>query len=396
MLRSRFLPIALALLASPMAPIFAAPVPPFGHCLDRQLDVSGLDAKAAIGLSVAIVPMHAEWSWAAARGYADRDARQLLTTGHVFRIASNTKTYTAAGVLQLVEAGKLGLDDPVARHLPPSMVAALRSAGYDVRAIHIRHLLNHTAGLREHVDEAYLKQMDAHPERVWTVAEQVQLAMAAGSPLSAPGEAFHYSDTGYVLLGAIIERYSGKPLPVALRTMQRWDAHGLAHTWFESLEPARAPQAHQYWNGMDTRQWNPSFDLYGGGGIVATPTDMAVYLKVLLKGELFATPASLSFMRTPGLASSWNGYGAGLYRIDVDGEKLLGHAGFWNTFAFYSARDDVIYAGATGEKTVLPYAQLVRSLQSSYRHCRQPRTAPDLQQSMGTVVPAGDVEGRSR
>ncbi len=153
----------------------------------------------------------------------------------------------------------------------------LARGGYDVQAIRVRHLLNHTAGLREHISEDRLRRHGANPDRVWTAREQLDLAMAAGTPLTEPGAEFHYSDTGYILLGAMIERYTGQPLHAALRAMQRWDALGLQRTWFETHEPARAPQAQQYWAGQPIRHWHPSFDLYGGGGLLATPADRALH-----------------------------------------------------------------------------------------------------------------------
>ncbi|MBW8311180.1 MAG: beta-lactamase family protein [Rhizobium sp.] len=358
---------ALALLA---APAFAdAPKRAMQACLQAHFDALDLGLDKALGVSVAVLPMQGGEAWQGARGVADRDRGEALTTGHAFRIASNTKTYTAAAVLRLAEQGKLGLDDPIAAHLPAAFVVALEEGGYDPRAIRIRHLLTHTAGLREHVSEDFLLRQAGPEAREWTVPEQLDLAMAAGAPLSPPGTEFHYSDTGYVLLGSIIERHAGQPLPAALRELQAWDANGLAHTWFEMLDPARAPQAHQYWQGRDTRGWHPSFDLYGGGGIVATPADMAAFLRLLLEGRLFEQSASLQTMRTPGVADAWNDYGAGLFELEVDGERLTGHSGFWNTFAFHSPADGVVFAGAVVEKTALPYAALVGSLRGAYRDC---------------------------
>ena len=342
------------------------------HCLGASLDASGMDIDAVVGLSVAIVPVQREWSWVAARGLADRETQEVLTTGHGFRIASNTKTWTAAGVLQLVERGKLGLDDPIADHLSDDYVVLLARGGYDPQALRVRHLLNHTAGLREHVSEEWLKQHGANPDHVWTAREQVELAMAAGAPLAAPGIEFHYSDTGYILLGLMIERHTGQPLHAALRSMQRWDALGVPRIWFETREPARAAQSQQYWAGQPISHWHPSFDLYGGGGLVATPVDMAVFLRALLAGEMFESPASLAFMQAPGIPGAWNDYGAGLFRMEVDGEKLLGHAGYWNTFAFFAPADGVIYAGATVEKSALSYPQLISTLRSAFRSCASP------------------------
>lgn len=363
--------LALAVSLAALTPVAAKPADAaLAQCLDERLDASGIDLAATVGLSVAIVPMDGAWSWAAARGLADRDVGEALTPAHGFRIASITKTYTAAAILRLIEQGRLGLDDPIARHLSDDVSARLAAGGYDPRAIRIRHLLNHTSGMREHVTEDWLR---AHGEKgaghVSTREEQLDGAMAAGAPLSPLGAEFHYADTGYVLLGSMVERHTGQPLHVALRELQQWDANGLTQTWFETLEPARAPQAHQYWTGKSTRDWNPSFDLYGGGGIVASPAETAKFLRVLLKGVLFERPQSLQTMRTPGVANAWNDYGAGLFQVEVDGEKVTGHSGFWNTFVFHSEPDGVIFAGAISEKTSVPYTQVIGKLRTAYRTC---------------------------
>lgn len=361
----RLMPLLLALAVAPAA---ATPADP-SACLDAKFAAMPLDLEAAAGLSVAILPMDAPWAWHAARGVADRGSGEALTPAHGFRLASNTKTYTAAGVLRLAEQGRLALDDAIAAHLPAGYLALLERAGYDPQAITVRQLLNHTSGLREHVDEAFLRRHGEPDAPTTTPRDQLAMAMGKGPPLAAPGASFHYSDTGYVLLGTMIERLTGRPLPAALRQLQRWDGHGLSHTWFESLEPARGPQAHQYWGGDDTRGWHPSFDLYGGGGLVATPADMAGFTRALLRGALFDSPGSLQAMRTPGVGDAWNRYGAGLFELPVGDETMTGHSGFWNTFSFLSRPDRVVIAGAVVEKTALPYAALIGELRTAYRAC---------------------------
>lgn len=359
---------AVLLLALAATPAFAAPADPTA-CLDAKFAAMPLDLEAAGGLSVAILPMDAAWAWSAARGVADRGSGEALTPAHGFRIASNTKTYTAAAVMRLVEQGRLRLEDAIADHLPAEFIALLEKGGYDPRAITLRHLLTHTSGMREHVNEEFLRRHARDDGPVSTPAEQLELAMEAGPPLAPPGTEFHYSDTGYVLLGTIIERTTGQPLYAALRSLQRWDGQGLSHTWFETLEPARGPQAHQYWKGADTRGWHPSFDLYGGGGIVATPSDMAGFTRVLLRGALFESSASLQAMKTPGVEGAWNAYGAGLFELPVGDETMTGHSGFWNTFSFLSRPDGVVIAGAVLEQTALPYPALIGELRAAYRAC---------------------------
>jgi D-alanyl-D-alanine carboxypeptidase len=141
-----------------------------------------------------------------------------LTPGRPFRIASNTKTFTAAATLRLVEQGAIGLDDPLAERASPELVALLRQDGYAVDAITIRQLLQHTSGLYDYAedpnDEA---EVTADPGRRWIRADQVREATRLGDPLGPPGQQFAYSDTGYILLGDIIERATGKTLGAAYR-----------------------------------------------------------------------------------------------------------------------------------------------------------------------------------
>ncbi len=214
----------------------------------------------------------------AAAGFADRDSGAALTDDATFRIASNTKTFTAAAILRLVEQGSLRLDDPVGGLLGDGTRAALAGDGYDLGAITVRHLLQHTAGVFDHWgDPAYQRAVLDDPARRWTRLEQVRFAVDHGAPLAPPGQAFAYSDTGYLLLGEILERATGQRLGDAYRSLLRLDALGLGATWWEGdpAPPAAGPRAHQYWSDVDTFGFDPSFDLFGAGGIVASAGDLA-------------------------------------------------------------------------------------------------------------------------
>ncbi len=359
---------ACLLLAAPLSAL-ASPDDAVSRCMDDAFDALPLDLDHAVSVSVAVLPIAGGDGWSRAVGRRRADQPSPVAVDDGYRVASNTKTYTAAAVLRLVEQGRLGLDDTLADRLPPVLLRPLQQAGYDLQAIRLRHLLTHTSGLREHVSDALFERQWQRPQRAWTPAEQIATAAAGGAPLAAPGEQFHYSDTGYVLLGQIVERVTGDPLPRALRELLQWQRHGLRHTWFEAQEPAAAAQVAQYWDGRTLADWHPSFDLFGGGGIIASPTDLARFLRALLRGELFDRADSLATMRTPGVADAWNGYGAGLFEIEVDGTRLIGHSGFWNTYAFHSPADGLIYAGASGEKTVMPYAERIAGLREIAARC---------------------------
>lgn len=275
-----------------------------------------------------------------------------LVAGTPVRIASNTKPYVAAAVLRLVEEGRVALDDPIERHLSAEHLALLRQGGYDPAAITVRHLLTHTGGLFDHAqdEEGYIGAIRRDPARRWTRTDQLRHAVVRGRRLSPPGTAFSYSDTGYILLGELLERVTGRPLAAALRTLLDYDRLGLASTWLESLEPAPAgapPRAHQWFGADDTFDWSPTIDLYGGGGLVATARDMAVFTRALHTGAVFRRPETRALLRTSPVtpaAGSRMRYGIGTMERTVAGTLVLGHSGFWGTVALHAPDADVTLA----------------------------------------------------
>jgi len=269
-------------------------------------------------------------------GPAHDDAVPLRPDG-TLRIASNTKTWVAAAVLRLVEDGKLDLDAPIERVLSPSSVATLRAGGYRPDAITVRMLLQHTSGVYDYAsDESFIARVMQDPARRWTRAEQLQWAMTAGAPYGAPGEVFHYCDTGYILLGEVLEVVTGQPMPASIRSLLGFDRLDLRATWFETLEPepAGAPsRLLQRSEGMDVARIDASVDLYGGGGLVSTLPEMARFYRALLQGEVFDKPSTLATMIEPSpqsLAGLRHGPGppaAGRGRRLLRPPRLLGHRG---------------------------------------------------------------------
>jgi D-alanyl-D-alanine carboxypeptidase len=284
---------------------------------------------------VALVRTDDGFSWTGAEGDATSDAS--------FRIASVTKTFTAASVLRLSEQGAFGLDDPISTVLLPDTTTLLANGGYDPSAITVRHLLTHTAGLFDFsfgpgVD--YLGRVFADPLHRWTRREQLELAMQ-GTPVGPPGGQFHYSDTAYSLLGEIVEEATGDTLGASMRELLRFDELGIEHTYQESIDPVpsgQPPRLHQWFGDVDTYDWDPSLDLYGGGGLVSTAPDLATFYEALLDGRVFDDPATLAEMLSvpptnevvsvPGSPAA-PAAAAGIFRLDVEGNTCWGHEGFW-------------------------------------------------------------------
>jgi len=295
-------------------------------------------------------------SYSGVAGVADVAAGTPLTPDNPVRIASNTKTFLAAAALRLWEEGRLGLDDPVAQYLPPEVAGMLATDGYDLEAMTVRHLLTHTSGLYDYADrDLFVQAILDDPYHRWTPEEQVRLAVEWGDPYGAPGAVYRYSDTGYVVLGLVLEAAYGGPLASVLRDLLPFDSLGMRDTWLETLEdpPAGASdRAHQYMGELDTYDWDPSLDLYGGGGLVSTADDMAVFMRAVFTGGVYRDAATADTMLTTvdgagqgpdlsGMPMVPGRYRMGVEVRDRDGRALYLHTGFWGTLAAYLPDSDV-------------------------------------------------------
>jgi D-alanyl-D-alanine carboxypeptidase len=138
--------------------------------------------------------------WAGSSG-VERDGSTLLTPGSPMVIGSVTKTFVAATVLELVDEGRLSLDDSARRFLP-----GVRQVS---REVTIRQLLDHTSGLADVFNDATRRGLEEHPERAWSTR---QVLASLHAPWYLPGEGWAYANTNYYLLGMIVERVTGSSL----------------------------------------------------------------------------------------------------------------------------------------------------------------------------------------
>lgn len=358
--------LALAGLAAVSVPALAGPAPAANSKLENELQsvVEAFLAENGVapGVSACAVCPRLGLDWAGAAGTAARGDPAPLTPRHTFRVASNTKTYVATAVLKLVEAGRLGMDDPLREHLTAEQIALLEGDGYDPGAITLQQVLSHTAGFADHTDDPRFEEaILADPAHQWTREEQLRRLVEWRDPAGKPGERFKYSDSGYVLLGGIVERLTGRALGPAVRELAGFGKLGLRVTYWEQMEspPAAAgPRAHQYLGDADVTGWNPSLDLYGGGGIVTDVRELTLFMRALLKGRVLARDATLGAMTGRGTAA----YRLGLMAVDFDGRVGFGHQGFWNTFAFHVPSLDLTVAGCVLNHDAVNGRELARRL----------------------------------
>jgi D-alanyl-D-alanine carboxypeptidase len=283
------------------------------------------------------------------------------------RIASNTKTFVAATVLRLWEQRRIDLDAAIGPLLTPRLDELLRSGGYDTAHITVRQLLSHSAGIYDHAeDERYLPLVLSQPGRVWTREDLVNLAITWGHPLDPPGTAFHYSDTGYILVGDIIERITGQSLGKAVRTQLQLDRLKLGSTWWEILEdkPDRAPaRARQFVGNLEVTDLSATVDLYGGGGLIMSAKDLATLTAALFEGGLFQRPETLQEMLWQGPHEGADAYRLGVFVKHANGRDYYWHSGYWGTVAYYAPATGIAVAGVTTNQDA--YRRLVDVVQKA-------------------------------
>ncbi|MGO9418878.1 serine hydrolase domain-containing protein, partial [Roseiarcus sp.] len=247
-----------------------------------------MDVYESPGLSVAI-GSRGEPVYVEAFGFADKESEETLTTQHRFRIASVTKPITSAGVLLLMEGGKLRLGDHIfgansilgeEYRTPPGRE--------DIEAITVDHLLTHTAGGwgNTHDDPMFMNKRMDHRELInWTLNN---IALT-----SEPGKNYSYSNFGYCLLGRVIERVSEKKydqytMDAVLARCGISDMQIGGNTLVE-----RATKEVRYYSqerGMDPYDLNVA-RMDSHGGWIATPTDL---LRFFVKIDGFSNAQLLS------------------------------------------------------------------------------------------------------
>jgi len=320
------------------------PSPQLPRALEATLSRYVAELPPGEGISLRAEAGNPDLVWAQARGANVNPAQAV-------RIASITKTFIAAATLRLVDQDRLSLDAPIGPLLPRPLADVVRADGYDLTRITVRMLLSHTAGLFDYAEHpGFQARVMNEPGHVWTRDEQVAFAMDYGDPLGAPGEKFAYSDTGYVLLGAVIENVTALPMAMAVRGLLSLDHLGLSQTWFETLEPppsATPNRARQRFGALNVQSIHPSADLFGGGGLVSTPADLTRFFRALFNGDVLHRKTLIA-MKTPSgqsMASAGAGYGMGLSTRAVDGFTCYGHGGFWGVMAWHCPAIDLTIAG---------------------------------------------------
>ena len=339
--------IATQLTALPA--VAAGPPPDVAAHLQGVLNGVVAQSPDHIGILVSVDAPRMHLRWSGAAGTISRDSKVPLRPEEPFRIASVSKVFVAAAIFRLIEEGRVDLYAPIIRYISPETAAVLESGGYDPKAITVAELLGHTSGLADFgpsaaYDEAILAHQREHKR--WTRLEQIEFAVTHYKPIGRPGEKFYYSDTGYVILGEIIERVSGQSMAAYVRQSLNFAALRLHSTYWETLEaapPGLPPLAHLYEYRTDYTRFDPSFDLWGGGGLVSTTADLDRFFRALLTGALFEQHSTLAMALLPDAPEvpMRDARALLLYTAKFGHHVCWAHEGWWGTTAMYCPDIDV-------------------------------------------------------
>ena len=300
---------------------------PLARCASdgkRELQ-DALDALVAQGVPGAIgLSRRGGHVLTSTSGVRDLETNEPIRPEDRFRAASTGKTFTATVILQLVQEGRLDLEDSVERWLPGLLPYGA--------SITVRQLLNHTSGLAHNAQDLevvgpYLSGDHTH---YWSPAEL--MSIAATRPLVfSPGEGWLYANTNYQVLGLIIEAVT-EHAAVAEIEQRVFGRLGLRNSaWPVSETSLEEPYTHGYHfreedfgPDADVTEFSPSWT-WTAGGLVTTVSDLAHFGRALLSGRLLG-PQALDEMLTT-VPSSEGAYGLGLERYDTPCGPGWGHEG---------------------------------------------------------------------
>ncbi len=310
--------------------------------IDELLDANFTSDKP--GVSV-IVLKGGDIIYKSARGMAELELQVPLTTEMVFRIGSMTKQFTAAAIMLLVEEGKVALTDEITKFLPDYPTQGM--------TITVEHLLTHSSGIRSYTDmPGWMETRIVNPMTVDELIDGFKI-----EPMDfEPGKEFRYNNSGYILLGAIIEKASGQTYAEFIQK-RIFEPLKLDHSYYGSHESIITNRASGYDGSIDNptnARYLSMTQPYAAGSLLSTVEDLGKWNTALFGGKV-VNEESLARMITNYQLSNGSlaGYGYGLVPGDLRGHKSVSHGG--GIFGFVShgvyLPDDKIYVAVLCNST---------------------------------------------
>jgi CubicO group peptidase (beta-lactamase class C family) len=297
------------------------------EAIDRIV-AEGIDQKKVASYAVAVVK---DGKLVLARGYgwADLENDVPATAETVYRLGSITKQFTALAIMQMAEQGKLSVDDEMTKFLPE-----YPTAGHKVT---VHHLLNHTSGIK-----SYTSQKDFFKKARQDFSHDELLALFKDEPFDfEPGAKWLYNNSGYYLLGMIVEKASGQNYAAYLED-HIFRPLGMSATRYGHMRPIIRHRAMGYKNflGQLSNDDAMSMDAPGAAGaLVSNVLDLVKWIQALDEGKLLSSASYEAMYRETKLTDgSPRPYGYGWGLGEMAGHRKLSHGGGINGFSTMIAR----------------------------------------------------------
>ncbi|MEV0113525.1 serine hydrolase domain-containing protein [Streptomyces sp. NPDC050844] len=281
-----------------------------GRGLTARLDkaIAGVRKEAGIpGVAVGLW-MPGKGCYVRATGVADKHTRQPMSTDFYSRIGSETKTFTVTALLELVDDGKIGLDDPIARYV---------HGVPNGHRITLRHLAEMRSGLYPYTDDKdFVHDLLSDPNRSFTPHEVLAYGFKHHNTFK-PGTKFQYSNSNLVLLGKVIEKVTGRRAADVINERVLHPAH-LDHTLFPDGAEFPEPHAHGYTNQSlsgrvaDSTDWNPSW-AWTAGAMISNMHDLRRWAKVVATGTLLSPETQKQRLKMLPTGYPGTNYGLGIF-----------------------------------------------------------------------------------
>ena len=245
------------------------------------------------------------------------------------RIGSNTKTFVAVVILQLVQEGKITLDEPIETYLP----GLIHGEGIDGSKITVRQLLQHTSGLPEYTDTVP-GETDIFQIRDNYYSTRDLLDVALSKPAAfEPGSQFKYTNTNYIVLSLLAEKVTHRPLAEQI-TQRITEPLGLTHTYYPGPgeEDIRGTHPHGYHRNSqgeleDITRKDPS-EAGGAGAMISTPSELGTFIQATFNGTLLTQDSIAEMKKTVDTGRPNRGYGLGIFSMSLScGGEAWGHTG---------------------------------------------------------------------
>jgi D-alanyl-D-alanine carboxypeptidase len=301
--------------------------------------------------------------WKFAFGNTEEEQKSI-DKDNPYHIASIGKTFTSLIIAKLYQRSKINYDDPISKYLSPEILENLfvyKGRDYS-KDVLVKQLLNHTSGVADYYEDKSIKGKPIkelvieEPDRFWRPEDTIDYTRDKLKTISVPGKKFHYSDTGYNLLGKIIEKITGKSFHENLH-IEIFNPLGMSNSYFlyysKPKEKNHYAIAPAYIGKHEVSTFKSLSADWAGGGIISTTEDLLLFHKALVNNALIKKETFELFKKDLGRFGLGMNYGYGVLFLDIKkmtfflskAYNMWGNFGSIASYMFYNPVYDIYIIG---------------------------------------------------